>query len=114
MKGRYLITTTDFFYGTDGSQYRAAWGDVEIISDDFLGIKTNRGSANWFAKVGTEESHVIIAGCQIHYAIKCLEKPDTDGMKDYSTSSEHGVKIHNVPNVIWVCDQDKKTGIKND
>lgn len=71
MKGKYLITTREWFIAPDGHQYRSVWGEVEIFEDTFLGIKTNRNSSNWYIKVGTEENHIIIAGCQIHYAIKC-------------------------------------------
>jgi hypothetical protein len=75
MKGKYLITADNWFYTPDGRQYKAVWGEVEILSDEFLGIKTNIRSSNWFAKIGTEKNHVIIAGCQIHYACKCEKKP---------------------------------------
>ena len=85
MKGKYLITTDNWFIAPDGKQYRAVWGDVEIIPDTFLGVTTNRNSSNWFAKVGNEDNHVIIAGCQVHYAIKSNEEPVTDRVMDYST-----------------------------
>ena len=77
MKGKYLITTDNWFYGPDGFQYRAVWGEVQIVEDSFLGIKTNIRSSNWYAKIGTEDNHVIVAGCQIHYAVKTDEKPET-------------------------------------
>jgi carbonic anhydrase/acetyltransferase-like protein (isoleucine patch superfamily) len=80
MKGKYLITTDAWFYAPDGRQYRSVWGDVEIVSDAILGIKTNTRSANWFAKIGSEDNHVIIAGCQIHYACKSNDKPKTDSI----------------------------------
>lgn len=70
--GKHLIFTDTWFVGPDGEFYNAAFGDVEICNDeDALGIKTNARSSNWFAKVGTENSYVIIAGCQIHYAVRC-------------------------------------------
>lgn len=90
MQGKYLITTDSWFFGPDGFQYRAVWGEVQIIEDDkALGIRTNARSSNWYAKVGTEENHVIVAGCQIHYAVKTDTKPKevqseiniTDGIK---------------------------------
>jgi len=87
MKGKYLITTDNWFYAPDGMQYRGVWGEVEIISDAFLGIKTNIRSSNWFAKVGTDENHVIVAGCQIHYAIKCEQKPKIGDVTDFSIDS---------------------------
>lgn len=71
MKGKYLITTDAWFFAPDGRQYRAVWGDVEILSDSVLGVKTNSRSSNWYAKVSGEQEHVILAGCQIHYAVKC-------------------------------------------
>ena len=42
MKGKYLITTDNWFYAPDGKEYRAAWGDVEIVEDSFLGLKTKQ------------------------------------------------------------------------
>jgi len=75
---KYLITTDNWFLAPDGKQYKGVWGNVEILSDSFLGVKTNYRSANWFAKIGTENNHVIIAGCQIHYAVKTDAKPSQD------------------------------------
>jgi hypothetical protein len=82
MEGKYLITTDNWFYAPDGKQYRAAWGEVKILSDDVLGVKTNARSSNWYARVGNDESHIIIAGCQIHYAIRTDNKPNTGLVKD--------------------------------
>ena len=76
MKGKYLITTDNWFVAPDGEQYLSAWGEVEILNDSILGVKTNSRSANWFAKIGSEQNHVIVAGCQIHYAVKCDKKPN--------------------------------------
>ncbi len=84
MKGKYLITTDNWFFAPDGKQYRGVYGEVEIVSDAILGIKTNVRSSNWFAKVGTEENHVIVAGCQIHYAVRCEEKPRQGKVNDFS------------------------------
>lgn len=77
----YLITTDNWFYAPDGKKYKAVWGKVEILEDKFLGVTTNRNSSNWFAKVGTENNHVIVAGCQIHYAVRC-GTPNTDNIKE--------------------------------
>ena len=77
MTGKYLITTDNWFMAPDGKQYNAVWGEVEIVNDSILGIKTNARSSNWFAKVGGENNHVIVAGCQIHYACKSDSKPET-------------------------------------
>ena len=90
MKGKYLINTDSYFIAPDGREYKAVYGEVEILNDDFLGVKTNARSANWFAKVGTEENHVIIAGCQIHYATKTTK----DVNRRYSESwRDDGTKI---------------------
>lgn len=83
MKGKYLITTDNWFYAPDGKQYNSVWGNVEIVSDSVLGIKTNVRSSNWFAKVGNEENYIIVAGCQIHYAVKCEKKPNMDDILEH-------------------------------
>lgn len=85
MTGKYLITTDNWFLAPDGKQYKGVWGNVEIIEDNFLGIKTNARSSNWFAKVGSEDKFVIVAGCQIHYAVKCENKPKIGDIQDQIT-----------------------------
>lgn len=85
MKGKYLITTDGWFYAPDGKQYRAVWGEVQILGDTVLGIKTNRVSTNWYALVGTNGREAIVAGCQIHYAVRCETKPNTEPVDDYLT-----------------------------
>lgn len=102
MKGKYLITTDAWFFAPDGKQYRAVWGNVEIIEDTFLGLKTNKNSTNWYAKVGSENNHIIIAGCQIHYAIRCEEKPNNNCVEDYLTDANIGVKTFERPSQIWL------------
>lgn len=82
MKGKYLITTDNWFYAPNGLKYRSVWGDVKIVEDSLLGIKTNRNSSNWYAYVGNEEKGMIVAGCQIHYAVKCDKAPNTDNVKE--------------------------------
>lgn len=101
MEGKYIIKTDAWFYGPDGKQYNAVWGDVEIMSDSILGIKTNARSSNWYAKVGTEENHVVIAGCQIHYATKCNAEPDDNLVDDYSIDSGKVTQFKR-PNNIYV------------
>lgn len=103
MKGKYLITTDAWFLAPDGKTYRAVWGEVEILEDAVLGLKTNKNSTNWFAKVGNENNHVIIAGCQIHYAIRCEDKPHNKKIKDYTTS-DAGCIEYERPTQIWIAD----------
>ena len=64
----YLITTDSWFYAPDGDQYKAVFGTVTSIETDenMLGIKTNRGSTDWYIIIG----NMVVAGCQIHYCIK--------------------------------------------
>jgi len=102
MTGKYLITTDAWFLAPDGKYYRAVWGEVEILQDSWLGLKTNRNSANWYAKVGDYENHVIVAGCQIHYAIKCETKPNTDRVMDYHADESSGWKDVERPTQIYI------------
>lgn len=62
-----LVTTDGWFFAPDGRQYRAVFGELAgiLTDDEVLGIKTNSRSTNWYAQVG----NMMIAGCQIHYAI---------------------------------------------
>lgn len=105
MKGKYLITTDDWFTAPDGIDYKAVWGEVEVIGDDVLGVKTNARSTNWYAKVGSEENHVIVAGCQIHYAVKAETKPKLNGgwSWEYNSDQEKAVNF-STPNKIYVAE----------
>lgn len=97
MKGTYLITTDNFFFGSDGKQYRSAFGEVKILNDDVLGIKTNARSSNWFVKVGTNQNHIIIAGCQIHYALKCkvedINIKPIESLKEGATNTVRDIEL---------------------
>lgn len=104
MKGKYLITTDAWFFAPDGKLYRAVWGDVQITEDSFLGVKTNRNSSNWFAKVGTESNHVIVAGCQIHYAVRCESKPHTDLTQDWHADAQNGITLFDRPTNIYIAE----------
>ena len=93
MEGKYLVSCNEWFYAPDGKQYIAVWGEVIILDDNStLGIKSNRNSTNWFAKVGSEDKHVIIAGCQIHYAVKCIIKPNIDDVEDWNIEAGNCIK----------------------
>tara|TARA_R110000850_G_scaffold129113_1_gene248758 strand:+ start:248 stop:577 length:330 start_codon:yes stop_codon:yes gene_type:complete len=67
-----LVTTDGWFIGHDGGEYRGVYGKLTAIHTDeqALGVKTNAKSTNWYAQVGG----MLIAGCQIHYAINCQGK----------------------------------------
>ena len=104
MQGKYLINTDNWFTGPDGKQYKAVWGNVNIIEDVILGLKTNKNSTNWYAQVGSDDHHVIIAGCQIHYAIKCNNKPNTNPSDDWEADATNGVKEFKVPSRIYIAE----------
>lgn len=103
MKGKYLITTDGWFFAPDGRQYKSVWGEVEILEDLILGVKTNRNSSNWYAKIGTDENHVIVAGCQIHYALKSKVKPNQDIIKDFNTG-DYGVINFERPTLTYIAE----------
>lgn len=103
MNGKHLVTCDSWFYGPDGQQYKAVYGDVEVVNDSVLGIKTNSRSSNWFIKVGSKDRYIIIAGCQIHYAIRTDERPSEQELK---TEEYYEGKVVNnkVPSRIYFFD----------
>lgn len=101
MTGKYLITTSEFFIAPDGKEYKAVWGEVKISDDSLLGIKTNRGSTNWYAIVGQGDKQMVVAGCQIHYAIKCPSLPNTDPATSWNTN-EKGINKYERPTMIYI------------
>jgi len=64
----FLITTDCWFIAPDGQQYKGVFGTLKDICSDeaTLGIKTNRGSTNWYVEIG----NMCIAGCQVHYVVQ--------------------------------------------
>jgi hypothetical protein len=100
--GRYLITADEWFYAPDGKQYRAAWGNVHIIADDILGVKTNRNSSNWYARIGNNEKHVIIAGCQIHYSVRCNKEPEAGDVERWELNDQKQVVKYLAPSNIYI------------
>lgn len=103
MEGKYLISTDAWFTAPDGKQYKAAWGNVKVLEDTFLGLKTNRNSTNWFIKLGSSKRHIIIAGCQIHYAIKCNEKPNIEKSEDWQADAS-SLNIFKRPTHIYIAE----------
>jgi len=85
---KYLITTDAYFFAPDGNQYIAVWGTIKGVysSKQTLGIETNAKSTNWYIVIG----NMIIAGCQIHYAIKC----DKVNFNPYIADIEYGGRMH--------------------
>ena len=71
----YLVTTDGFFIAPDGEQYRSVWGKCHICTtEEILGFTPIRPSTNWFLNVG----EMLIAGCHIHYFVKCEFKPEVE------------------------------------
>ena len=103
MKGKYLITTDDWFYAPDGKKYKSVWGEVKILEDEVLGITTNRNSTNWYAYIGSDEEGMIVAGCQIYYAVKCNKQPH-DGKVCDAQYGEQGVKEFMRPSEIYIAE----------
>jgi len=85
---KYLITTDEWFIAPDGESYRAVFGTIKAVMSDeqTLGIKTNRGSTNWYVQIGS----MFIAGCQIHYAVETLKVSPTPPMREL----DHEGRIH--------------------
>ena len=48
-------------------------------------------------------SHVVVAGCQIHYAIKCENKPNTDVSEGWTTN-DNGIQKYERPTTIYVAE----------
>ena len=103
MEGKYLITTDDWFYASDGRKYKSVWGDVHILEDKILGVNTNRNSSNWYAYVGSKEKGVVVAGCQIHYAVNCNSQPHAGPVSE-SMSGESGLSRFERPSEIYIAE----------
>ncbi len=103
INGKYLITADNWFVAPDGNQYKSAWGECKILGDDILQIKTNRHSTNWFLKIGSDKKHIIIAGCQIHYAIKCEKKPYTKYGETWTTDKGE-INTYKTPTQIYIAE----------
>ena len=102
-KSKYLITTDEWFYAPDGLRYKSVWGCVKIMDDSILGIKTNRLSTNWYVFVGSNEKGMLVAGCRIHYAVKCDQAPNTNPVKDTSYGVE-GISQFERPSEIYIAE----------
>ncbi len=103
MKGKYLITTDAWFVAPDGKTYNSVWGEVRVFGDEILGIKTNRNASNWYAQIGSDDNHIIVAGCQIHYAVKCENKPNTKKIKDWQVDATN-YHEYTRPTKIYIAD----------
>jgi hypothetical protein len=75
--GEYLLVNTDeYWFARDGQQYKAFWGNCRIRkADEIFGFKPTGGSTNWYLQVGDGDGAMFLAGCRIHYAQVCLDRP---------------------------------------
>ena len=73
---KYLVTADNWFEAPDGETYKAAWGICHVRRiEDVLGFTPVRPSTNWYIEIGSEQKGMIIAGCRVHFIIRCEEKP---------------------------------------
>ena len=78
-----LVSTDNWFYAPDGQMYRSAWGKVKVYDkQQTLGIKPDAKSTSWYATVGEGDGAIVIAGCQIHYAIVCDNRPKSEEVEE--------------------------------
>lgn len=91
---KVLITTDCWFIAPDGRNYKAVHGTVKGVYSDqeTLGIKTNRGSTNWYVEIG----NMTIAGCQIHYAVTC-DNVNFDRAEDATWGDGSYVEFNRLP-----------------
>src|SRR5690606_35394416 len=85
-----LMTTSNWFYGKDGKQYRAAFGTLKAVHEagKTLGFIPNRAHADRFIEVGS----MIIMGCQVMY-LQQVDDVSFESCEDYSTEGGHKTYI---------------------
>lgn len=95
---KFLLTCDFWFYAPDGKQYRAVFGTIKSISnaEHALGIKVNSRSADWFIEIG----NMVIAGCQIHFAIR------TDDVNTSSVNEWKNNEVQPRPSEIYYADEE--------
>ena len=99
---KVLITTSDWFKGNDGVQYKSVFGTLQGIHEtkEYYGFTPNRNHANWVVEVG----NMVIAGCQVLYC----EQVDviSEKVHDWSCSKETEFKVieYTTPNNTYIVD----------
>lgn len=96
---KVLITTSSWFFGKDGKQYKAIHGTLKGVHEagKTLGFIPNRAHANWYFEIG----EMIIMGCQVMYVLE-TEIVNTGDIDEWVNHDEHGYKIVNKPTSIYV------------
>lgn len=84
-----LLTTDNWFYAPDGRQYRGVFGTLYGVytAEATLGVRPNGRSTNWYLEIGG----MVIAGCQIHYAMRAPSF-NSERVMDYTSDAQHGAK----------------------
>lgn len=72
---KYLITADSWFFGPDGQLYRAVYGRCWILeAERVMGFRPVRAT-NWYVLVRGTDTEMIVAGCEMHYALRLKESP---------------------------------------
>lgn len=97
-----LITTDNWFWAPDGRQYNGVFGTIKGIktAEATLGIKPNGKSANWYLEIG----NMVIAGCQIHYAVRACTCCEDELLPSWKFTPETGYKKYMLPRPIYFAD----------
>lgn len=96
-----LVTTDCWFVAPDGKTYQAVFGTVKgcHTAENTLGIRPNGKSTNWYLEIG----NMVIAGCQVHYAIRTDQC--NDGVADnWQADAQNGLKEYRAPCRIYMAD----------
>ncbi len=98
---KVLITTSNWFFGSDGCEYRCVFGTLKAIHEagQSLGFIPNRSHANWFIEIG----NMVIMGCQVMYVLKT----NTPQLGPVHTWNMHEGKVnpHEKPTSIYNADE---------
>lgn len=96
-----LITVDNWFIAPDGAYYRTIFGTLRAVhtAEATLGVRPNGKSTNWYLEIG----NMIIAGCQIHYAVRCVSF-NPEAVEDETVSPEHGLKKYTRRTCIYNAD----------
>lgn len=98
---KVLITTQNWFYGSDGRQYRAVHGTLKAIHSvtEDLGFTPNRVHTNWTIEIG----NMIIMGCQVLY-VQQSDSANHDIVHDWVEDEGAPIKLLNKPSTIYKVD----------
>ncbi len=98
---KVLVTTREWFYGSDGRAYKGVHGTLKAVHDagKTLGFIPNRFHANWFYEIG----EMIIMGCQVMYIVQC-DNINDGPIQDFTSEGqvENGIKYYERPSVIYM------------